>query len=75
MSTLLFSNPDSDSDSEEQYKVEAILNHRKKRGKVEYLVLWKDDEHPTWIDEDSLSCPVLLTEYNNVSDYTVDLLF
>ncbi|THH18245.1 hypothetical protein EUX98_g8992 [Antrodiella citrinella] len=37
-------------DGEEEWEVEAILNHRKFRGKQQYLIKWKDfpTSHNTW---------------------------
>jgi hypothetical protein len=44
-------------DGQEEYEVDAILNHRKRHGKMEYLVKWKHyhEEDSSWESEDNLS--------------------
>lgn len=44
------------ADGHEEYEVEEILNHRKKRGKQQYLIKWKNypDHENTWEDEENL---------------------
>ena len=43
-------------DGHKEYEVEAILNHRKRRGKVQYLVKWKGyaDHENSWVTEKDL---------------------
>ena len=44
-------------DKEEEYEVEKIRKHQKKRQKTQYLVYWKgyENEHNQWIVEMGLS--------------------
>merc|ERR1711990_509859 len=51
---------------EENYEVEDIVNHRHKKGKVEYLIRWKGytDKDDTWEPEENLDCPDKITAYN-----------
>jgi len=50
---------------EGHYEVEAILKKRLARGKLEYLLKWKnwDSKYNSWEPADSLSCPDLLHEF------------
>ena len=53
-------------DGEQEYKFEALLAHRKQRGKLQYLVKWKgyDTSENTWEPEDNLThMEELLREY------------
>ena len=47
------------TDGYEEYKVEAILSHRKQRGKIQYLVKWKGyhDHENTWQSRKDLQTP------------------
>ena len=51
---------------EENYEVEDIVNHRHKKGKVEYLIRWKGytEKDDTWEPEENLDCPDKITAYN-----------
>ncbi|CAD5207611.1 unnamed protein product [Bursaphelenchus okinawaensis] len=54
------------AEEEEAYVVEAILDHRKVRGKKEYLIKWlgydnKDDN--TWEPVENCDCPELIEAY------------
>lgn len=64
---IQYVNDESDEslDSDETYKVEAILKHRKRNGKVFYLIKWEgyDESQNTWEPEDNLSCPDILAKY------------
>ncbi|KAI8929738.1 hypothetical protein BC831DRAFT_259471 [Entophlyctis helioformis] len=55
---------DEDAD-EEEYEVERILDHRKRRGKTEYLVKWKDypDSENSWAWEDDMQAPEIIAAY------------
>lgn len=52
-------------ESDEEFVVEAILDKRKKGGKVEYLIKWKGypREESTWEPQENLNCPELLKEF------------
>eukprot|EP01135_Chromosphaera_perkinsii_P008292 Nk52_evm1s1241 gene=Nk52_evmTU1s1241 len=53
---------------EEEYEVAAILDHRVKKGKLEYLVLWRNYPEPTWnFAEDMTNCQEIIDDYNQNS--------
>lgn len=54
----------SDSDV---FEVEKLLNHRKRKGKTQYLVRWVGfgSSEDCWINENDLNCAALLKEYRN----------
>jgi len=53
------------SDSE-NFEVEDIVNHRHKKGKVEYLIRWKgySPSDDSWEPVDNLDCPDKIAAYN-----------
>lgn len=53
------------SDSEEIYEVEEIVDHRKKKGKLQYFLKWVGypSSDNTWEFEEDLNCPDLVKEY------------
>ena len=60
----------SDHQPEEEYEVEIILGKRKKKGKTQYLVKWKDWDRPednTWESRSNLNrnveCRELIADY------------
>jgi len=54
------------SDSE-SFEVEDIVNHRHKKGKIEYLIRWKGytPQDDSWEPEDNLECPDKIKAYND----------
>ena len=58
---------DDDEDDEDVYKVEAILDMEKRRGKAYFLVKWEgydDEDDNTWEPEAHLTtCPKLMQEF------------
>lgn len=58
---------DGTFEAEPTYEVEKILDDRPSRmmGCRQYFVHWKDydSSHDSWVDEDQLLCPKLLSEY------------
>jgi len=54
---------DNKVEEEEEYKVEKILDHRKKNKENQYLVKWVGYEEPTWEREPNLEHLQALKEY------------
>ncbi|KAJ1501413.1 Chromobox protein 1 [Coelomomyces lativittatus] len=55
-----------DDDLEEEYEVERVIDHKKKRdGTLSFLLLWKGypESDATWQDESDLNCDNLIAEY------------
>ncbi|CAG9561238.1 unnamed protein product [Danaus chrysippus] len=52
---------------EEEYEVEKIMDSKKIRGKLHYLIRWKgySADSDTWEPSDTLSCPDLISKYND----------
>ena len=55
----------TETEDDNQYEVEKVLNKRKKRGRVHYLVKWLGyrDEDNTWEPEDNLDCDEKIEEF------------
>lgn len=53
------------SESEQEYEVEKLVKHRKRKGKRQFLVRWKNftSDSDTWQNEDDLNCPAVLKQY------------
>ncbi|KAJ0178272.1 hypothetical protein K1T71_006095 [Dendrolimus kikuchii] len=56
-----------DQKVEEEYEVEKIVDSKKIKGKLHYLIRWKGytSESDTWEPENTLSCPELINKYND----------
>ena len=55
----------TDTEDDNQYEVEKVLNKRKRGGRVHYLVKWLGygDEDNTWESEDNLDCDEKIAEF------------
>lgn len=53
------------SNAENEYEVDAILNDKKTRSGHKYLIRWKNygPDEDTWEREDNLNCPTILAQY------------
>ncbi|OWR53890.1 hypothetical protein KGM_213507 [Danaus plexippus plexippus] len=53
-------------DAEEEYEVEKILDSKKIKGKLHYLIRWKgySADSDSWEPSNTLSCPDLIIKYN-----------
>lgn len=56
---------DTAVENSNEYEVEAILNHKIKRGQRTYLIRWKGfpPNYDTWENESNLKCPEILNMY------------
>lgn len=57
---------EDESDDDNVYEVEKLLNHKVQNGVRFYLVRWKgySEKHDTWEKESNLNCPKMLYAYN-----------
>jgi hypothetical protein len=55
---------DSESDTEVQYNVQAILAHKKKGYEYVYKIKWSGYEETSWEPEKNLYCQEMLIAYN-----------
>ncbi|XP_022834786.1 chromobox protein homolog 1-like [Spodoptera litura] len=53
--------------TEEEYEVEKIVDSKRIKGKLLYLIRWKgySADNDTWEPENTLSCPELINKYND----------
>lgn len=51
------------------YEVDSLIGHRKYRGRLQFLVRWKNysSEDDRWVDEKNLNCPALLKNYKKAN--------
>ncbi|GBP19811.1 Chromobox protein homolog 5 [Eumeta japonica] len=54
------------SEDEEEYEVEKVIDSKKVKGKIHYLIRWKGygADSDTWEPENTLSCPDLIAKFN-----------
>ncbi|XP_072947714.1 uncharacterized protein [Epargyreus clarus] len=52
---------------EEEYEVEKVIDSKKIKGKLHYLIRWKgySADSDTWEPENTLSCPDLINKFND----------
>jgi hypothetical protein len=53
------------SDDENICEVEKILKKRRRRGKTEYLIKWKDQDEQSWVDSDDILDEALIEDFEN----------
>ncbi|XP_047504720.1 chromodomain Y-like protein [Pieris napi] len=53
-------------DDEEEYEVESIIDSKRIKGKLHYLIRWKgfSADSDSWEPHDTLSCPDIVSKYN-----------
>lgn len=52
------------------FEVDSLLKHRKRNGKLQYLIHWKNygSDHDSWQSESNLNCSHLLKEYKKANN-------
>merc|ERR1712180_111900 len=55
----------SEDAEEEEYEIEYIVDKRKVKGKVEYLIKWKNYSHAddSWEPKDNLDCTKIIEDF------------
>jgi hypothetical protein len=56
---------ETSSDDENICEVEKILKKRRRRGKTEYLIKWKDQDDQSWVDSDDILDEALIEDFEN----------
>lgn len=53
-------------DNNDNYEVEKIINHRRYKKRIKYLIKWKDydDSYNSWIWEDAFNDRAIIEEYH-----------
>lgn len=59
-----------DKSVEEEYEVEKIIDSKRIKGKLHYLIRWKgySADSDTWEPENTLSCPELINKFNEETE-------
>ena len=58
--------PPIEVEGELEWEVEEILDSRKRRNKIQYLVKWIGDDHPTWEPSEFLAnAPALISDFHH----------
>lgn len=57
---------EDNASSEENFEVDEIVNHRFRKGKIQYLIRWKNytPDDDTWEPKENLECPEKILAYN-----------
>ncbi|XP_013146866.1 PREDICTED: chromobox protein homolog 1-like [Papilio polytes] len=61
-------------EDEEEYEVEEVIDSKRIRGKLHYLIRWKgySADNDTWEPENTLSCPELINKFNEEKENSKD---
>lgn len=58
------------SSENDEYEVDSILDHKKEKGQMCFLIHWKnyDSSHDSWERQSNLKCTVLLNRYKKAKN-------